>query len=71
MAKSETEKLSSSLSRTILGVLSAIIGILGVGMARELPTGRLGTGILGVAISLTALFVILYLLLEGIDEGGR
>ncbi|QLD88927.1 hypothetical protein HWV07_07745 [Natronomonas salina] len=65
---SGVDDLASSLHRTALGTLLAIVGILGVGLARRLPDGDYLIGLLGVVLALGAVVWISSLLGEGLRE---
>ncbi|MFC6960847.1 hypothetical protein [Halocatena marina] len=66
--ESDAGTLASSLHRSILGFGLAVLGILGVGLARQLLTGEYLVGVAGVGIALGAGYWILSLFLEGLHD---
>ncbi|WIV66505.1 hypothetical protein [Natrialbaceae archaeon AArc-T1-2] len=65
----DTGTLASSLHRSILGALLAIVGIVGLGMALEwLPDDNVVAGVVGLAIAVGAAVWIASLFLEGLRE---
>lgn len=67
-AESEMQQFASSLHRGILGLLLAIVGILGIGMGRRLLVGDYLIGIFGVILAVGAGYWILSLFLDGLRE---
>ncbi|WP_049907500.1 hypothetical protein [Haloferax elongans] len=66
---SKTGQFASTLQRGILGTLLGIVAILGFGLLRELATGNLLWGGVGLLLFVGAGYGIIALFLEGYDEG--
>lgn len=66
--ESDARTLASSLHRSILGFGLAVLGLLGVGLARQLLTGDYLVGVAGVVIALGAGYWVLSLFLDGLRE---
>jgi ABC-type antimicrobial peptide transport system permease subunit len=66
--KSETEQLTSSLHRGLLGLLLGIVGIFAIEMARGLLVGDYLIGIIGVIVTFGIGYWILSLFFEGLQE---
>ena len=70
MTESPLVEAFHTLQRVVLGVLVALLGMMGYGLAsRALPNGQYLTGVLAGAASVVALLVVLALFVEGWREG--
>ena len=67
--ESDTEQFVSSIHRTLLGVLLAVVGLVGLGALRAGVTdGTLPLGIGGLVLTVLAAVWIASLFLEGLRE---